>query len=342
MMSIIFLTVAAVFYVTSCNGATKWHEERKDHKLLKLSKDDIATFANRVDMHEFESILDPLLIPRVAGTAGNAQVRKLITGFMKNLGWTLQSDPFTDKTPYGNVNFVNIIATQNPRAHRRLVLACHYDSKLNREETMVTATDSAVPCSMMLHIAKNLHGAVSQIEDVSLQFIFFDGEEAFKDWTATDSIYGSRHMAAQLEKIKYPANNQDNTNELHRMDAFVLLDLIGAPNPKFYDFFPETSHLFSELKSLEKTLGSMKLLKKYRANNPCFVTGRMGSGIEDDHKPFESRGVPILHVIAVPFPDVWHKESDNKENLDFDTIESLTKVIQVFVAEYLHLTPDSS
>jgi hypothetical protein len=27
-----------------------------------------------------------------------------------------------------------------------------------------------------------------------LQIVFFDGEEAFHDWTATDSIYGSRYV----------------------------------------------------------------------------------------------------------------------------------------------------
>ena len=26
----------------------------------------------------------------------------------------------------------------------------------------------------------------------TLQLVFFDGEEALKDWTATDSIYGAR------------------------------------------------------------------------------------------------------------------------------------------------------
>ena len=30
------------------------------------------------------------------------------------------------------------------------------------------------------------------IGDTTLQLVFFDGEEAFKDWTATDSIYGAR------------------------------------------------------------------------------------------------------------------------------------------------------
>lgn len=28
----------------------------------------------------------------------------------------------------------------------------------------------------------------------TLQLIFFDGEEAFKDWTDTDSIYGARYV----------------------------------------------------------------------------------------------------------------------------------------------------
>ena len=30
------------------------------------------------------------------------------------------------------------------------------------------------------------------LSDTTLQLVFFDGEEAFKDWTATDSIYGAR------------------------------------------------------------------------------------------------------------------------------------------------------
>lgn len=29
----------------------------------------------------------------------------------------------------------------------------------------------------------------------TLQIVFFDGEEAFHDWTATDSIYGSRYVS---------------------------------------------------------------------------------------------------------------------------------------------------
>lgn len=30
------------------------------------------------------------------------------------------------------------------------------------------------------------------VAETTLQLVFFDGEEAFKDWTDTDSVYGAR------------------------------------------------------------------------------------------------------------------------------------------------------
>jgi len=30
------------------------------------------------------------------------------------------------------------------------------------------------------------------VSDTTLQLVFFDGEEAFRDWTKTDSVYGAR------------------------------------------------------------------------------------------------------------------------------------------------------
>ena len=66
---------------------------------------------------------------------------------------------------------------------------------------------------------------------------------------------------------------------------------------------------------------------------------RLGNGrIQDDHVPFKKRGVPILHLIATPFPRVWHTINDNKANLDFEKIEHFSRILRVFVAEYLGLT----
>jgi glutaminyl-peptide cyclotransferase len=33
--------------------------------------------------------------------------------------------------------------------------------------------------------------------------VFFDGEEAFENWTRTDSLYGSRHLAQKWSQTKW-------------------------------------------------------------------------------------------------------------------------------------------
>ena len=38
--------------------------------------------------------------------------------------------------------------------------------------------------------------------DTTLQLVFFDGEEAFVSWTATDSIYGARYAGKVLGGYK--------------------------------------------------------------------------------------------------------------------------------------------
>lgn len=48
-------------------------------------------------------------------------------------------------------------------------------------------------------------------------------------------------------------------------------------------------------------------------------------------------GVPILHLISVPFPSVWHTASDNATAIHYQTVNNLGMILRVFVAEYLHL-----
>lgn len=42
---------------------------------------------------------------------------------------------------------------------------------------------------------------------VTLQLVFFDGEEAFEEWTDTDSLYGSRHLAELMSRTPHPAGS---------------------------------------------------------------------------------------------------------------------------------------
>lgn len=63
----------------------------------------------------------------------------------------------------------------------------------------------------------------------------------------------------------------------------------------------------------------------------------LGGYIGDDHVPFMSRGVDILHMIAHPFPHVWHTIDDDGEHLDIPTVEDWAKMVTAFAAEWLDL-----
>ena len=190
-----------------------------------------------------------------------------------------------------------------------------------------------------------MRARVQSKSETTLQLVFFDGEEAFVQWSNEDSLYGSRHLAAKWSRAPFPkqmratCKNQTQTRELDRVQLLVLLDLIGASSPKFYNYFPNTRPLFGRLVDIEKKMNELDLLEKNRrGKKSAYFSARQSfSYIEDDHVPFLRRNVPILHVIATPFPTVWHRETDNKENLDFASIRNLQKILRVFVSEYLHL-----
>lgn len=141
----------------------------------------------RSDYSSFMSILNSIAIKRVSGTAGNQIVRQVINSnlinldqwvlhllqylveSMKNYGWNVEVLPFSDRTPYGMKDFANVVATypigrqyqSNPKANtntnNRIVFACHYDSKYFNGYDFIGATDSAVPCAILVDIAKHLY-----------------------------------------------------------------------------------------------------------------------------------------------------------------------------------------
>ncbi|XP_063824743.1 glutaminyl-peptide cyclotransferase-like [Ostrinia nubilalis] len=331
------------FALVSSDGELKFFQEKAFHEAQELTNSNVRAIAQLSDMNHFKSVLNEILIPRVVGTPNHEKVGNYIVNQLKGLGWDVTENVFADTTPvFGTLNFKNIIAKLNPNADRFLVLACHYDSKYTREHVFVGATDSAVPCAMMINLAKVMSTQLDKLKQskLSLMFIFFDGEEAFRQWGPTDSIYGARHLAQKWQSSPY----KDGANDLQRMDVLVLLDLLGAPNPAFYSYFRSTEKWYIRMVSAESRLADLDQLESYAKdiedqNNKYFKLSSSRAIIEDDHIPFLRRNVDVLHIIPSPFPSVWHQPSDDLTALDFTTIENLNKIFRVFVAEYLHLSP---
>ncbi|XP_045109767.1 uncharacterized protein LOC123503803 isoform X2 [Portunus trituberculatus] len=148
-----------------------WYRARLEHEGSGLSNEQLRTIAAMEDMKHFRKMLAPILVPRVVGTEGHTRVRQHLMNTMNSLGWTVEEDSFDSNTPVGRKTFTNVIATLNPDAPRHLNLACHYDSKLDREGQFVGATDSAVPCAMLLNLAFVMREALSQHSKLCLKTV---------------------------------------------------------------------------------------------------------------------------------------------------------------------------
>ncbi|KAK5886045.1 hypothetical protein CesoFtcFv8_017123 [Champsocephalus esox] len=318
----LFYTVAIWVTLIHCTDGIPWTEEKLHHRAFTLTRAEISTAVSHTDLEQmWQRDLRPLLVTRYPGSAGSTAVQEHIKTVLAGLGagweppasWSWPATTTPSTTP--------------PQWHGRAFQG---------------ATDSAVPCAMMLELARaldeELKAQKSSSADLTLQLLFFDGEEALFQWTPTDSIYGSRHLAEKMEATPHPAGATD-TNQLDGMDLLVLLDLIGGPSPSFGNQFPSTSHWLSRLQSIEKRLHSMNQLVDHPDSVQYFWPNIPVGHVQDDHIPFLNRGVRVLHLIPSPFPSVWHTFDDNEQNLDRSTIQNLNKIIQVFVLEYLNARP---
>ncbi|KAL3985479.1 Peptidase M28 family protein [Acanthocheilonema viteae] len=339
------VTFLLYFTLNQCSAPAQWQQFRQvrdssntiNRQELQWSRNSLERFCRMNNRQRFQEFLKPILVPRIVGTESHKKVAEHFSRTLSALGFTIEWDLFEETTPHGKKLFRTLIATHDPSVPRRLVLACHYDSKFLKGEIFIGATDSAVPCAMLLDMAHTLGPLLHnrRRKDVSLQLIFFDGEEAFEEWTEKDSLYGSRHLASKWNQEYFSNNSSSGIKEIDRIDLFVLLDLLGAPNPLFYHFDGFLSEsAFSEMVKIEIALKKIDCLHQLQ---PVFQPRTVYSTVEDDHIPFLNLKVPILHLIPLPFPDVWHKASDNASALHYETIDNLNSILRVFVSNYHRL-----
>ncbi|KAL4984041.1 hypothetical protein BDW68DRAFT_24739 [Aspergillus falconensis] len=317
------------------------------------------------DIHD-GAILSPILIPRVPGTAGSTAVLNHFADFFRTSlpNWNVEFQNSTSTTPVSDgkeVPFVNFIAYRDPPFAAkgdvgRLTLVAHYDSKYE-PEGFIGAIDSAAPCAMIMHAMRSIDEALTKkweskspndhsLDDhTGIQVLFLDGEEAFKQWTDADSLYGSRSLAEYWDSEVNPAMSVYKT-PLSSISLFVLLDLLGSKTPTIHSYYKTTHWAYQKLANVERRLRELKVFKSsgetWFPDSPTnerqlSYYGNLG----DDHLPFLRRGVDVLHVIDYSpnrgFPSVWHTIKDDAEHLDIDTVEDWSLLVAGFAAEWMEL-----
>ena len=244
--------------------------------------------------------------PRSPGTEGIRKAREYIRSELQGFGCKVETDNFHASTIIGSVAMENIVVNITGESPNVILLTTHYDTK--RMENFVGANDGGSSTGLMLELARLL---CSRKNALTVWIAFFDGEEAFGEWSATDGTFGSRQMAAKLAA----------SSELKRIKAMMLADLIGDRKLWIKREGNSTRWLTDLVWATAARLG-------YRS---IFVDATVP--IEDDHLPFLKRDVPAVDVIDLDAP-YWHTSGDT---LDKISPRSLAVVGHVFVESLAEL-----
>jgi hypothetical protein len=242
--------------------------------------------------------------PRPAGSEALEKSRLYIIEQLKSAGWTVARSEFSDQTPRGKMTFVNLIArfgTSEKKEAAQFLLCSHYDTKTFDTIRFVGANDGGSSTGLLIEMARVL--ALNPALAAKIELLFFDGEEAFENFTATDGLYGSRHFAQELR----------DSGKAKSVRGGILFDMIGD-------------------KSLDVTLPpdspadlTRNIFAAADALSQRAYFTYLDRGMTDDHTPLNEIGIPVIDLIDFDFPP-WHTAGDTLDKISAESLEIVGRV----------------
>ena len=248
--------------------------------------------------------------PRPPGSEALQGAREYIAQQLSAADVETWDDTFVAATPVGDIPMTNLIGVLRGESPTVVILAGHYDTATIESVRFVGANDGGSSAAFLLEMARVLSRRKNRF---TYWLVFFDGEEALKEWSASDSLYGSRHLAEKLSR----------EGKLSQIKALILVDMVADRHLNILRESNSTAWLSDAVFRSARTLGY----------------GRLFSGgtlpVEDDHLPFLARGIPSVDMIDLtPFGSYHHTAEDS---IDRCSPESLTVVGQVVLATLAEL-----
>ena len=238
--------------------------------------------------------------PRPAGSETIARTRDYIVSELRKAGFEPELDEFVATTPTGPVDMVNIRAVKAGPKPEIIAVTGHYDTK-RFDFPFVGANDGGSSTAILLEMAR----VADSVElEHTLEFIFFDGEEAVRDWTATDSVYGSRH----------DIDRRFDNGTLRELRALVLVDMVGDRDLRVLKETASTDWLKTIIWEVAQSQGYGRHF------------GAEQIAIEDDHVPYLNAGIPAVDLIDFDYP-YWHTAADTLDKTSAESLKVIGDVV---------------
>jgi len=260
--------------------------------------------------------------PHPAGSDAIEKARAYIEEQLRHSGWQITRQAFTDDTPRGKIHFVNLIARfpgdANP-ASPSFLLCSHYDTKLFDTIRFVGANDGGSSTGLLLELARVLGQHPSFARKVELAF--FDGEEAYENFSETDGLYGSRYFARQLqgEGAKQPARSATHS-AAGGLRGGILFDMVGDSSLGIT--LPADSPA-AVARDVFAAAEALKLRKYF---------SYLDRNLIDDHVPLNAIGIPTIDIIDFDYP-WWHTADDTMDKISAQSLQIVGSVALYYLAE---------
>jgi Zn-dependent M28 family amino/carboxypeptidase len=244
--------------------------------------------------------------PRPAASEGISKTRAYILSELQKAGLKPQLDEFEARTPRGMRKMVNIRVVRPSSVPTIIALAGHYDTKIF-DFPFVGANDGGSSAAWLLEMARATAGL--KLSN-TLEFVFFDGEEAVLDWTDDDSVYGSR----------FDVDRRYKAGDLRQLKALVLVDMIGDKKLNIRRETASTAWLTNILWDTAHNLGYSQE----------FVDESLE--VSDDHVPYLLAGIPAVDLIDFDYP-AWHTAGDTLDKLSARSLKIVGDVVYLSLPE---------
>ena len=240
--------------------------------------------------------------PRPSGSPELEQSRRYIETELRALGWTVERQKFTDPTPHGPIDFVNLIARPAGSSpdDARAIVCTHYDTKWYDTQRFVGADDGGSGTGALIELARVL--AMKKDFARKFELVFFDGEEAIREFRYEsppyDGLWGSRHYAHAL--------SADQRAKQFKLG--VLWDMIGKKDLTITLSPDSPSKLAQGIFDASDALGTRSHFGYFRGD------------ILDDHHDLNIIGIPTIDLIDFNFP-AWHTPGDTLDKVGPESLQ---------------------
>lgn len=303
------LLLLAAFALAACQQTGKQTAQQESEHTAKA---DIPAFATDSAYTLVEKQL--AFGPRVPGTPAQEKCAAWLINSLRPLADTVYVQRATVTAPKKKqLPCINIIATFNPAAKRRILLLAHWDTRaladkdaFNKTAPMDGADDGASGVAVLLETARQLH---AKKPAYGIDILLTDVEDYGESEVEHSYCLGTQYWAKNPHVPGYKA------------DYGILLDMVGGKNAAFY------MESFSKQYAQAQTKLFWDVANK-AGYSDYFRYEDNGTGAEDDHYYVNTlANIPTLDIIATQpngnFMPHHHTSLDNLAIIDRRTMQAV-------------------